>query len=116
MGGNDCATHGGHPVVVTDEVSYGDSDFFSSPQAKALAASFERACFMANCSLIQGESPTYTSLMKARKPVKYAPSMSVDVLGIANRFVSGDLVRPGDSIIGFTSSGLHSNGISPVIR
>ena len=116
MGGNDCAAHGGHPTVVTDEVSCGSSEFFTSPQAKALAASFERACFMAECSLIQGESPTYVYLMKSEPPVKYAPSMSVDVLGIASRYISGEAVRPGDVIIGFPSSGLHSNGISPVIR
>ncbi|MGA2418134.1 MAG: hypothetical protein ABSF55_02760 [Candidatus Staskawiczbacteria bacterium] len=114
-GANDNASHGGDPVFVTDEVSCGNSEFFASPQAMALAASFEKALFTARCSLIQGESPTYPSLMpKSRPPVKYAPSMSVNVQGIAEHFVSGERVRPRDSIIGFRSSGLHANGISPI--
>ncbi len=119
MGANDNAAHGAMPVILTDEVSCGSDEFFGTPQARALAASFERACFMAGCSLGQGESPAYKYLMKAEPPVKYAPSMSVAVIGIATpfrRYVTGEKVRPGDILIGFSSSGLHANGISPVIR
>jgi phosphoribosylformylglycinamidine cyclo-ligase len=119
MGANDNAAHGAMPVILTDEVSCGSDDFFSTPQAKALAASYEHACYMAGCSLVQGESPAYKYLMKAEPPVQYAPSMSVAVVGLcapAKRYITAKKLRPGDVMIGFTSSGLHANGISPVIR
>lgn len=119
MGANDNAAHGGMPVIVTDEVSCGLDGFFGTPQASALARSFERACVTAGCAMGQGESPAYKYLMNAAPPVEYAPSLSVCVIGIVapkRRFISGEKVRPGDVLIGFPSSGLHANGISPVIR
>ncbi len=119
MGANDNAAHGGDPVLYMDEVSCGSDDFFQSPMAIALAGSFMQACRMASCALGQGESPAYRYLMNAEPPVEYAPSLSVCVVGLLNpasRFISGDRVAPGDILIGFPSSGLHANGISPIIR
>lgn len=118
MGANDNAAHGAMPVILTDEVSCGSDEFFGTPQAEALAGSFERACFVASCAMGQGESPAYRYLMNAVPPVKYAPSLSVCVIGIvpSRHHISGERVHPGDVLIGVPSSGLHANGISPVIR
>ncbi len=119
MGSNDNATHGAQSVILTDEVSCGVDEFFGSEPANALADSFERACVISGCSMGQGESPAYRYLMQSFPPVKYAPSLSVCVIGIVppgKKYISGEAVRPGDFLIGFPSSGLHANGISPVIR
>ena len=119
MGANDNAAHGGIPVVLMDEVSVGVDAWFAGPQATALATSFERACVMHDCAMGQGESPAYKYLMKAAEPVEAAPSLSVCVVGLvapSSRYVSGENVRPGDLLIGAVASGLHANGISPVIR
>ena len=119
MGSNDNATHGAQSVILTDEVSCGIDEFFGSPMANALANSFERACVIAGCAMGQGESPAYKYLMQSFPPVEYAPSLSVCVIGIVpptKNYISGEQVRPGDVLIGFPSSGLHANGISPVIR
>lgn len=119
MGANDNACHGGMPVILTDEVSCGADEFFGTPQANALAMSFEKACVDHGCALVQGESPAYSYLMSAKPPVKFAPSLSVNVIGIvtpARHYVSGEKVKPGDVLIGVPSSGLHANGISPTIR
>ncbi len=119
MGANDNAAHGAMPAILTDEVSCGSSDFFMSPQAEALTRSIERACNMVGCSLVQGESPAYRYLMKACSPVDDAPSIGVHITGICepkSNFIDGSCVRPGDVLIGFPSSGLHANGISPIIK
>jgi len=119
MGSNDNAAQGAQSVILTDEVSCGVDEFFGTAPATALAGSFEYACVIAGCSMGQGESPAYKYLMQAAPPVKYAPSLSVCVIGIVPptaRYISGEGVRPGHIMIGYLSSGLHSNGISPIIR
>ena len=119
MGANDNAAQGGRPVIVTDEVSCGSDEFFETPQPTALSKSFEQACLMGKCALVHGESPAYKYLMKAEPPVEYAPSLSVNVVGIVEptvNFISGGHVRRHDIIIGTRASGLHANGISPVIK
>ena len=119
MGANDNAAHGGWPVILTDEVSVGLDEFFGYPQAAALADSFRFACIQHDCAMGQGESPAYKYLMKAEPPVKVAPSLGVCVIGLVaskERYVSGRNVRVGDVLIGVPSSGLHANGISPLIR
>jgi phosphoribosylformylglycinamidine cyclo-ligase len=116
MGGNDNGAHNGVPVVVTDEVSCGSDDFFQSPEAVALAASFERTLIAHNVALVQGESPAYKYLMNATLPVQYAPSLSVDVVGITTSYISGEKVRPGDVIVVFEAAGWHANGASVIIK
>src|SRR3989344_2624559 len=65
------------------------------------------------------ESPALKYLVKAEPPVKSAPSLSGCVTAIiapASRLVTGTKLQPGDAIIGVTSSGIHANGISLVIK
>jgi phosphoribosylaminoimidazole (AIR) synthetase len=119
VGVNDMLSHGALPVIITDEVCSGTSDFFASPQAGALARSFLRGLKMMGCAMVQGEAPTYVYLLNPKPGMPHAPSMSIHVTGIVaprSRFISGVDVRPGDGLIGFPSSGLHANGISPVVR
>ncbi|UCD07821.1 MAG: hypothetical protein JSW41_02550 [Candidatus Aenigmatarchaeota archaeon] len=120
MAANDVICQGALPVVYTDEVAAGDSEWFDDEKRnQVLAESFYEACKMCRMALPAGESPALRYLIKARSPVKSAPSMSGSVTGIITpkeRMVTGEKLTLGDHIIGATSSGLHANGISLVIK
>lgn len=120
MAANDVICQGALPVVYTDEVAAGDSDWFKDEKrSHDLAESFYLACEMCGMALPAGESPALRYLIKAELPVKSAPSLSGNVTGIiapAERIVTEQKLSVGDHIIGATSSGLHSNGISLIIK
>jgi len=120
MAANDVICQGALPVIYTDEVAAGDSEWFmDEKRSHDLAESFYKACEMCGMALPAGESPSLRYLIKAEPPVKSAPSLSGCVTGIiapAERMVTGEKLCAGDRIIGATSSGLHSNGISLVIK
>lgn len=119
MAVNDCLAQGAMPVIYTDEIAAGDSDWFQDEKrAQALADGFYQVCEMVGMALPAGESPSLRYLIKAEPPVRSAPSLSGSVTGIispAHRLIKQE-VWEGDSIIGVTSSGLHANGISLVIK
>ena len=116
----DVIRRGALPVAFTDEVAAGDSDWFKDEyRAQTLADSFYQACEMCGMALLGGESPALRYLVKAEPPVKSAPSLSVSVIGIIappERLITGRELQAGDHIIGVTSSGIHANGISLVIK
>lgn len=116
----DVLRRGALPVTYADEVAAGDSDWFKDEaRRKALAESYYRACEISGMALVGGESPALRYLIKAEPPVKSAPSLSGSVTGIIappERLITGQKLQTGDRIIGVTSSGLHANGISLVIK
>jgi len=120
MAANDVICQGALPVIFTDEVAAGDSEWFMDEKRSAdLAESFYRACEMCGMALPAGESPALRYLVKAEPPVRSAPSLSGCVTGIVaprERMVTGETLAIGDRIIGAPSSGLHANGISLVIK
>ncbi|OGC87503.1 hypothetical protein A3C20_02900 [Candidatus Kaiserbacteria bacterium RIFCSPHIGHO2_02_FULL_55_25] len=120
MAVNDVIAQGAMPVVYTDEVAAGDSEWFADEKrANDLASGFLKVCKEAGMALPAGESPALKYLVKAEPPVKSAPSLSGCVTAIiapASRLVTGTKLQPGDAIIGVTSSGIHANGISLVIK
>ena len=120
MAANDVICQGALPVVFTDEVAAGDSDWFADEKrSRDLAESFYQACRMCGMALPAGESPALRYLVKAAPPVRSAPSLSGCVTGIISprsRMVTGSKLAVGDRIIGATSSGLHANGVSLVIK
>ena len=120
MAVNDVIAQGAMPVVYLDEVAAGDSEWFEDERrANDLAEGYYYACEMAGMALPAGESPSIRYLINAEQPVKSAPSLSGCVTGIvapASRLITGANLRAGDHILGATSSGLHANGISLVIK
>ena len=120
MAANDVICQGALPVIFTDEVAAGDSEWFmDEKRSRDLAESFYKACEMCGMALPAGESPALRYLIKAEPPVRSAPSLSGCVTGIIaprERMMTGDKLAAGDRIIGATSSGLHANGISLVIK
>ncbi|MHB8054631.1 MAG: AIR synthase-related protein [Candidatus Aminicenantales bacterium] len=120
MAANDVICQGALPVIYTDEVAAGDSEWFMDERrSRDLAESFYQACEMCGMALPAGESPALRYLVKAEPPVRSAPSLSGCVTGIIappDRMVTGEEIALGDRIIGAPSSGLHANGISLVIK
>lgn len=120
MAANDVICQGALPVIYTDEVAAGDSEWFmDEKRSHDLAESFYQACEMCGMALPAGESPALRYLVKAEPPVRSAPSLSGCVTGIIaprDRMVTEEKLSVGDRIIGATSSGLHANGISLVIK
>ena len=120
MAANDVICQGALPVVYTDEVAAGDSEWFTDERrSQDLAESFYRACEMCGMALPAGESPALRYLVKAEPPVRSAPSLSGCVTGLIappTKMITGEKIVAGDRIIGAPSSGLHANGISLVIK
>jgi phosphoribosylformylglycinamidine cyclo-ligase len=120
MAANDVICQGALPVIYTDEVAAGDSEWFlDEKRSRDLAESFYKACEMCGMALPAGESPALRYLIRAEPPVRSAPSLSGCVTGIIappERMITGSKLQAGDQIIGVTSSGIHANGISLVIR
>lgn len=120
MAVNDLISHGALPVLYMDEVASGDSEWFEDKERSAdIADGFYTICRRLKMALGGGESPSLRYLIEAEPPVKSAPSFSGCAIGIvapANRLITGEKLRPGDHIIGATSSGLHANGISLIIK
>jgi len=120
MAANDVICQGALPVIFTDEVAAGDSQWFADEKrSHDLAESFYQACRICGMALPAGESPALPYLVKAEPPVRSAPSLSGSVTGIIaprSRMVTGAKLAAGDRIIGVTSSGLHANGVSLVIK
>ena len=116
----DVLRRGALPVAYTDEVAAGDSNWFKDEaRSRAIAESFYQACEICGMALLGGESPALRYLIKAEPPVKSAPSLSGNTIGIIaprERLITGQKLGLGDRIIGVTSSGLHANGISLVIK
>lgn len=117
---NDVIAQGAMPVVYTDEVAAGDSEWFQDQtRARALARGFYRVCEEVGMALAAGESPALRYLIKAMPLVISAPSLSGCVTGIIaphTRLITGEKLGVGDRIIGIKSSGIHANGISLVIK
>ena len=120
MAVNDVIAQGALPIVYTDEVAAGDSEWFADEKrAQDLAAGFLKVCEEAGMALPAGESPALKYLVKAEPPVKSAPSLSGCVTAIiapSSRLITGKKLSPGDAIIGITSSGIHANGVSLAIQ
>ncbi len=120
MAANDVIAQGAMPVVFTDEVAVGDAAWFGDEKrANDLGEGFYQICKEIGAALPAGESPALKYLLKSEPPVTSAPSLSGCVTGIiapSSRLITGSDMAVGDHIIGVTSSGLHANGISLVIK
>jgi phosphoribosylformylglycinamidine cyclo-ligase len=120
MAVNDVIAQGAMPVVFTDCVEVGDSAWFEDKKrSEDFAAGFLKICEEVGMALPAGESATLKYLVKAEPPVAQAPILSGSVTGIIaprERLVTGRTLAAGDHIIGAASSGIHSNGVSLVIK
>src|SRR5215470_5635367 len=103
---NDIAVLGAEPLFFLDYIGTGKLE----PKVfQQLIRGFAKACADNNCALIGGET--------AQMPGFYQPGeydVSGTIVGVVekSRMLDGKSIRPGDVVIGFASSGLHTNGYS----
>lgn len=103
---NDVVVQGAEPLFFLDYLATGK---LVPQQAEAVVKGVADGCVEAGCALIGGET--------AEMPEMYAPG-EYDIAGFCvgvverRRLLTGETIRPGDVLLGFSSSGLHSNGFS----
>jgi phosphoribosylformylglycinamidine cyclo-ligase len=108
MSVNDCLCTGGEPLIFLDYLAMPKDD---PGLTRQLIKGISDGCIEAECSLVGGET--------AILPDFYQPGdydMAGFCVGIVerDRAITGKITRPGDIVLGLSSSGLHSNGYSLV--
>lgn len=103
---NDILVQGAEPLFFLD---YFGTASLQSSVLKEVVSGLCRACRENGCALLGGET--------AEMPGLY-PEGEYDLVGTIvgavrkNKVINGKSIRPGDSIIGLASTGLHTNGYS----
>ena len=103
---NDIITCGAKPLYFLDYISTGKI----SPILDEIMEGIIKGCEIAEMDLLGGET--------AEHPRQIGYDLAGFCTGIVEEFdiVDGRLIKPGDSVIGLASSGLHSNGFSLINR
>jgi phosphoribosylformylglycinamidine cyclo-ligase len=103
---NDVVVTGAEPLFFLDYIACGRLDV---DKMHAVMKGITRGCRQAGCALLGGET--------AELPGMY-PGSKFDLagfcVGVADRvrLIDGSRCRPGDVLVGLSSSGVHSNGFS----
>ena len=103
---NDIIVSGAEPLFFLDYLAVGE---LVVDRAEAIVKGIAEGCRKAGCALIGGETAELPSFYQ--KGEYDLAGFAVGVVERAN-ILTGENIRPGDAIIGFASSGLHSNGFS----
>jgi phosphoribosylformylglycinamidine cyclo-ligase len=103
---NDILVQGARPLFFLDYVA---SSQVQPEQIAAVVAGVAEACKAAGCALLGGET--------AEMPGVYLPGeidLAGTIIGVVERsqIIDGSRIQAGDVIVGFPSTGLHTNGFS----
>lgn len=107
---DDIVCTGAQPLFLLDYLSCGRN---VPERTAALVEGIARACASVHCALVGGETAEHPGIMDDDEYDLAA--FGVGVVGRAD-ILGPERVRDGDVLIGFGSSGLHSNGYSLVRR
>ncbi|PYI50038.1 phosphoribosylformylglycinamidine cyclo-ligase [Paenibacillus flagellatus] len=105
---NDVVVQGAEPLFFLDYLA---CDKVVPEKIEAIVKGIADGCLQAGCSLIGGET--------AEMPGMYGEG-EYDIAGFTvgivdkKKIIDGSTIAPGDAVIGFASSGVHSNGFSLV--
>jgi phosphoribosylformylglycinamidine cyclo-ligase len=106
MCANDVLVQGAEPLFFLDYLAVGR---LVPEKVAAVVSGVAEGCKRAGCALIGGET--------AEMPGFYGEE-EYDIAGFVvgvvekSRIIDGSTIKPGDAVIGISSSGLHSNGYS----
>jgi phosphoribosylformylglycinamidine cyclo-ligase len=103
---NDILVQGAEPLFFLDYLAMGKLD---AAVVEQLVDGMSRSCRKAGCALIGGET--------AEMPGFYPPGeydLAGFIVGVVERknVLTGKAVKPGDTLLGLPSAGLHTNGYS----
>ncbi|MCZ8516170.1 phosphoribosylformylglycinamidine cyclo-ligase [Paenibacillus filicis] len=105
---NDVIVQGAEPLFFLDYLA---CDRVIPEKIEAIIKGISDGCVQAGCALIGGET--------AEMPGMYSEG-EYDIAGFnvaivdKKKIIDGSAIRPGDVVLGFASSGVHSNGFSLV--
>lgn len=103
---NDILVHGAIPLFFLD---YFGSGRFDGKVFREVVSGLCKACRQNNCTLLGGETAEMPGLYPANEY-----DLVGTIVGVVDKkkIINGQDIRPGDTIIGLPSSGLHTNGYS----
>lgn len=105
---NDIACAGGEPIFFLDYIACGKN---YPEKIATIVKGVAEGCKQAGAALIGGETAEHPGLM---------PEDEYDLAGFAvgvvdqKDLITGENIKPGDVLVGISSSGVHSNGFSLV--
>ncbi len=105
---NDIACSGGEPLFFLDYIACGKN---YPEKIAAIVSGVAEGCHQSGAALVGGETAEHPGLM---------PEDEYDLAGFAvgvvdkKDLITGKDIKPGDTLIGIASSGVHSNGFSLV--
>ena len=105
---NDVACAGGEPLFFLDYIACGKN---YPEKIATIVGGVAEGCRQSDCALIGGETAEHPGLM---------PEDEYDLAGFSvgvvdkKDLITGENIKPGDTLIGIASSGVHSNGFSLV--
>lgn len=101
---NDILVHGARPLALLDYLATGTLD---PDIAAAVVAGVARGCRAHEMTLAGGETAQLPDLYQAGDY-----DLAGTIVGVVEERAAlhGDLVRPGDVLVGYASNGLHTNG------
>ena len=105
---NDIACSGGEPLFFLDYIACGKN---YPEKIATIVSGVAEGCNQSGAALVGGEAAEHPGLM---------PEDEYDLAGFAvgvvekKDLITGESIKPGDTLIGIASSGVHSNGFSLV--
>ena len=105
---NDIACSGGEPLFFLDYIACGKN---YPEKIATIVSGVAEGCNQSGAALVGGETAEHPGLM---------PEDEYDLAGFAvgvvekKDLITGESIKPGDTLIGIASSGVHSNGFSHV--
>ena len=105
---NDVACAGGEPLFFLDYIACGKN---YPEKIATIVKGVAEGCKMAGAALVGGETAEHPGMM---------PEDDYDIAGFAvgvvdeKDLITGENIKPGDSLVAIASSGVHSNGFSLV--
>ena len=110
MNANDVICVGAKPVSMVDYIAVQQSDpVVMSEIGRGLAEGAKQA----GVSIVGGETALLPEVIRGE-----AKGSGVDIAGTCigkvptNKIITGNAIEPGDAIVGLTSAGIHSNGLT----
>jgi phosphoribosylformylglycinamidine cyclo-ligase len=111
MAFNDIITLGASPIGYGQYLAVGDSGWFNDERRRHdLIEGTKKACILARCAWLCGETPTLAGIIMPR--TADLAGATIGVITNKDHLINPVNIQHGDSIIFLGSSGIHANGLT----